>query len=372
MAIAIGTGAFADSLFTVDGIKVNSSGANAKQAKESATLSGEREAFSILLERIAADPKNSSLTGMDSGKISELVQVVEVNDEKVTASYYSATLSISFNKQLVEKLIKDSGINFTAKKNPPIILVPLLITGDQRLLFEEANPLRKSLAEVASANRAMNIIVPVNLRGVDKNKLNQNIEALPQDVKDSLLRLGQTYKASKLILIVAVQTGKDQLDIRLRDVQDDSGAIKELSFKNKDASEGEGVFNYAARGINSVLENQAVKGKNVSNDPLVQVILTAPFAGIEEWISIRRKLENMPDIKNINVKTLSAQYAILEISFIGSLDNFNSNMNEGGFYLENKGENLILRKQKANHSLNEHEDSRKYSYLNEAGNDHKG
>jgi|GEM_PF-5569537 len=372
VAILIYSGSFADSLFTVDGIKVSNSGASAKQAKESATLTGKREAFDILLQRVASDPTNASLTGIDSAKLNELVQGVEVNDEKVTASYYSATLSISFNKSMVEKLLQESNVSFVEKKGEAIVLVPLLISGGQNMLFEEANPLRKSLADFAVSSRVLNIIVPVNLRGVDKNKLNVNIEELPQDVKDSLLKLGQNYRASKLILIAASQSDKETLDIRLRDIQDPSGAIKEMSFKAKDAGSGEGLFAYAARGIGSVLESQWVKGKTGNNVALSQLTLTVPFSSIDEWLVIRKKLETISYIKSMNVKTLTVQYALVDIAFSEEFESFNSKMRESGLFLDSTGDNIILHVKTVNHSTNDKKDNTKFSHLNRIKNDQKG
>lgn len=334
--------AVAADLFTIDGIKTSSSGPTGKQAKDTAMLAGQREAFTKLLERIASSQSNSGLLNIDADKLAELVQGIEVNDEKITASYYSATLNISFNKSLVEKLLKDNAVNFTDKKSAPIVLVPLLITNGQKMLFEEENPLRKSLATVTSANHVLTIIVPANLRGVDKEKLNQAIEDLPTDIKDSLLKIGQNYKADKLILIAAEQVDGDNLNVRLQDIKDPASSIKEISFKAKDASAGEDLFTYASRGITSILEGQWVKGKASDNAARTKITLTIPIGSLDEWAAIRKRLDNLTFLKDISVKSLTVKSALVDVSFSETFENLSIKMSDNGLRLEKAGDVVIL------------------------------
>ncbi len=343
-SIFIGHASIASDLFTIDGIKTSSNGATANQAKDKAVLTGEREAFAKLLERIASENVNSNILAINDEKLAELVQGIEVNDEKVTASYYSAILNISFNKALVENLLKDNSINFTNKKSAPIVLVPLLITNGQNMLFEEENPLRKAFAEVTGTNHVLTIIVPVNLRGVDKNKLSQNIEEFDQDTKNALLKIGQNYKAEKIIMIAAAANPTDAsiLNIRLQDIKEPASPIKEITLKAKDTNPDESIFTYAARSITAMLESQWIKNKTADNISLTKITFTIPLSNIEDFLFIRKRLENLGFLKEITVKLITTKYALVEVSFKEAFEDIRIKMEENGLRVENTGDNIIV------------------------------
>lgn len=348
LLVLLCTSVVAADLFTVDGIKASSNGATAKQAKDTAMLTGQREAFAKLLERITSTPANSTLLNMEADKLAELVQGIEVNDEKITASYYSATLNISFNKSFIEKLLQENGISFTDKKSAPIVLIPLLIRNGENMLFEEENPLRKSLAATTSTNPVLTIIVPANLRGVDKSKLNQNIEDLIPEVKNSLLKIGQNYKADKLILIAALQIDGDNVNIRLQDIKDPESSIKEISFKARDANVGEDIFAYAARSITSLLESQWIKGKASDNVSRTKITLTIPIKSLDEWASMRKKLEGLSFLKEVTIKSLTVKSALVDVVFNETFENLIVKMDENGLGLERNKDAIIVHMKGAN------------------------
>ncbi len=327
-------------LFTIDGIKVNSTSTNAKQAKDNAMAAGQKEAFSKLLERITTSQPNN-LANIDAAKISELVQGIEVNNEKITSTFYSATLSISFNRALVDNLLKDSNVSFTDKKSLPIVILPLFLDGQSNLLFEAENPLRSSLSATASANHVLNISIP-SKGAVDKSSLTQNIENIDSSTKESILKMGQDYNADKLILIVAYKDA-DKLIIRMQDLKDPAGAIKEMSFKNSDLQVGEDIFGKAARNIISLFESQWIKDKADSNATSTKITLTVPFSSLEEWIAIRNRIENLSFLKSSAVTSLTAKYALIQISFSDDFESLTTKMNEQGLVLENTGTAIILR-----------------------------
>lgn len=329
-------------LFTIDNIKTTSNGATANQAKDTAVLAGQRDAFAQLLQRIAPDA-NETYRNIEAATLAELVQGIEVNDEKITASYYSATLNISFNKSMVEKLLQDKNISFTSKKSAPIVILPLLIKDGSNMLFEESNPLRQAIEDATKTNHVLSIIVPVNLRGVDKEKLNQNIEEFSQDTIDSLLKIGENYKADKVIMVAASQNAQQVgiLNIRLQDLKDQTGQIKEMSLKESDANQA-GIYQYAAKAITTILEDQWVKGRN-SAQSLIKTTLNIPINSLEEWSATRKKLESISFIKDINIKSLMVQMAVIEVSSTENLESLNARMLENGLVLENTDGNIILR-----------------------------
>lgn len=341
LTIFICNATFAADLFTVGNIKVSKTGSNAKQIKEEATLAGEREAFAKLLERITSSPTNNNLSNIDAEKLADLVQGIEVNDEKITASYYSATLSISFNRTLVDKLLNENNIAFTAKKSSPIVLVPLFIENGKNTLFEAENPLRPGLVANAKANHVLNITIPENLRGVDKDKLSKDIERITPEVKASLLKVGQNYNADKLVFIVAEKV-PGGLNVRLLDLKNPEDTIKEMSFKESDQQPGEDIFSCAARNITSFLEKQWLQGKAEGNVARTKFSINIPISNLGEWIALRKKLEGLTFLKDLTVKSLTTNNALVDIYSSETLEKLTEKMDAQGFILENSGETLIL------------------------------
>lgn len=332
--------AFAADIYTVDSIKVSKTGTSAKQAKEDATIAGQREAFTTLLGRIAPT-SSTSFADIDSEKLGNLVQGIEVNDEKITATYYSATLSISFNRTLVDKFLNDNNIAFSAKKSAPIVLLPLYMENGKSSLFETENPLRQSLVNRAKENHVLNIVVPENLRGVDKNKLNPNIEEISPEGKDSLLKVGKNYNAEKIFFIVATKE-PGALNIKLIDLKNSEDTVKEIPIKEIDKQPGEDIFACAARNINSVLEKQWVQGKIESDSMRTKYSINIPISSLAEWLSLKKKIEGLPFLKDIAVKSLTTNNVQIDLYSSEPIEKLIEKFDYQGMTLENIGDTLVL------------------------------
>lgn len=343
LAFMVCSGALAADLFTIDGIKVSSSGANAKQAKDAATLAGQREAFTKLLERIASN--QTTPPDISPENLAEMVQGIEVNDEKVTATYYSATLNISFNRSFVDNFLKNKNINFTSTKSAPIIIIPVLLGDEDKFTFEGSNPWRNGITSVTKANHVLSITVLPSLRGVDKTKITMDIGSLDQGTKDDLLKIGQSYNAEKLILAVASRDAgnAENLTVRMQDLKDPQGEIREITVIGADLQAEEDSFTRAAKNVTSILEEQWVKGKNEDNSTELSVMtLKAPISSLDAWESTHKKLKNLGFLKTVNVKSINVKYALVEVSFKDTPEGFASKMGQAGFVVEKKGDDIVL------------------------------
>lgn len=337
LAISVCLSAFAADLFTVDGVKVSSSGSSAKQAKDAAMMAGQREAFAKLLERIASTKTTVDSSAIDTETLTNMVQGIEVNDEKVTSSYYSATLSISFNQSFVDKYLKDRNISFTDKKSAPIVIAPVLMDASS---FEGKNQWRSAIETATSANHVLSVTVLPSLRGIDKSRIPQDITSLEPATRDALLKIGQSYNADKFILAVAVQD-TDHLTVRMQDIKNPKSVVKELSFLTNDLQSAEDAFGKAAKNVTSILEGQWVGSKNEDAAPLSKITLTVPVTGLSAWESTRKRLENIGQIKDINVKSLSVKSVIADISYRDTLENLSVKLQENGMSLEKVNDNTI-------------------------------
>lgn len=342
-------------LFTVDGIEVSSSGENAKQAKEIALLKGQKEAFQQLIARVASKRPPDNVINTDPTIIANMVQGVEIYDEKITANYYSATLNISFNPSFIEKILQDSGIEFNDTKSAPIVIIPVFMDNQGNIEIEDSNPWRNGLQDSARSSHILNVTVLRSLRSVDKSGITANIEDISPNTIDELLKIGRSYDANRVIIAMAAKdiSDEDKLNIRLRDLMEHNGTIREFFFKpekqiSEDGTEEqkpseEQVFSGAAKAVVSVLEGEWIQTRNDNNAPVSSLAITVPIYSLEQWFALKKRLDQLAFLKEVKVKAVTIDYAFIEISFRESFANLIARMRENGFYFENTGANIILR-----------------------------
>ena len=106
ISLLFASSANAQGIFKINNIKALGSGESAKEAKNNAIADAQGKAFGKLLKRITPDYTQHLWPELETEEISELVQGIDIDNEKLTSTHYEAVLNISFNEVFVEKLLQ--------------------------------------------------------------------------------------------------------------------------------------------------------------------------------------------------------------------------------------------------------------------------
>ncbi len=113
--------------FTVDGVAVDETGANATSAQQSALQTGQTLAAQRLIERLTLpeDRMEAGLPPISPGEAAEMVSGIEIADEQRSATRYIATLSVGFAPGQVRPFLDRAGIDFVEAQARPVLVAPV-------------------------------------------------------------------------------------------------------------------------------------------------------------------------------------------------------------------------------------------------------
>ena len=335
---------FASDLFTVSGIEVSGNGKTATEAKENAIASGEEVAFKKLLERITPSFTRSLWPELSAVEISELVRGLDVNDEKITSSHYEAKLDISFNNLFVEKALKDAGVTYISKTSDPIILLPLLASGEEENLWTKNGQWKGAWEKAVEAASFINIVLPssdsLNMASVATDALNI---PLGEEIKTGLDGLKRRYKAEKILLATA-RTVEDQASIvvELTYLNEENPEKTTMRFYNKDDEDVDAVMARAASEILFNMDKRWKKSQESSKLSEASINISIPISGLDEWSGVNNKLRSYDFIKKMDVKYITVSYVSMDLSFQDGFENLVKKLALEGLYIENRDNSLYL------------------------------
>lgn len=344
MLLCVGKSSAAD-IYTIVDIDVSGEGQTAKEAKDSALRDGQRTAFTRLLDRITPSSARSSRPELNDDQISELVRGLEVQKEKITSSRYSATLSISFNQALVEKVLGDSGVTYIDQQSVPILIIPVLRENDAVILWEENNSWRDAWNRAFSKSPLINWIIPrgddVDMAAINAEKISNGTYA--DDSDGTLKTLAERYKAEHILLADAKYTANG-LEVTLEYLGGTTPDKVLRNFTNNNGESETAILERAAFDITKNIERRWKKRSQSNQLTKTKINVNVPVSGLEEWNGILAGLKNLGFIDKIDVKQVSVRYAVVDLQFSDAYEDFINKLQGAGLYLENQDNNLILRR----------------------------
>ena len=112
--------AAADAAFSVVGVAVDVTAANAETARKAALADGQQRAFRQLLERLVPEADHGRLPKLSDSAVTELVRGYEVSGERVGPNRYIASLTFHFKPGEVGDLLRNRNIPYAAAASTPI------------------------------------------------------------------------------------------------------------------------------------------------------------------------------------------------------------------------------------------------------------
>jgi len=146
----------------VSGIKVDVGGPTAEAARYTGWRIAQREGFKLLWAKAHNAPAIQA-PGVDDATLDGLVSSISVEQEQIGPDRYIATLGVLFDRARAASLI---GVAGDMRRSPPMLLVPLTITGGTPTSLETRNAWQRAWAAFRTSTSAIDYVRPSGL-GVD-------------------------------------------------------------------------------------------------------------------------------------------------------------------------------------------------------------
>lgn len=335
--------------YTIENIRVDVSAANAVEARTQAFDAAQVKGYEALAKRLLPPEEAQNFVTPDLNTVSSYVMDYEVSDEKLSATRYSATYKIRYSKKAFKNYagVASSAIPPLTTKGDTLVL-PFLQSGQMTFLWQ-ANPFMKAWTRAQNANQAGNAIVPVgDIDDVTQIREQQGLNYDPA----RLNAMRDRYHANKVVVMV---TGYKTAPTKIGQGEMPGEMIVQLYEANPygpTLTRTISVVPYAGE-VEDQLYNRIVAqiipllGKASTVQQAVPVAIDTPvitgaennitaqlnFSSVREWIDIKKTIESVPAVRQVNVSSLSPRMATLNIKFNGTVENLNNAFKQKGVIL---------------------------------------
>jgi hypothetical protein len=328
LAPAAGAQIASGNTFTIGGIDVDVTGADAVQARQQAIREARQKAVKLLVERMVPAEDRARVPPVSDQRLDTMVRGVEFASERTAGNRYIGTIGVVFSAEPVKQWLGEAGIGIAETVARAALVVPLWKDKDGLQQLDERNPWRDAWVGLDTLGTA----VPVAM--VRGDQLDQDAMTVEQayvgDVT-ALARLNERYRAPTVI--VAIAEGAKTGPIRVGGVRYDmqTGARSELmALTVPDQSQ----LADAAKKIHAKLDEDWRGVATVRRDQQAGLDVIVPIKALSDWVQVRQRLGAIPAIKTVSVRTLEADRADLHLEYYGSAEQLQKVLAQAGLQLE--------------------------------------
>ena len=341
------------SLFTVANVKASADAANAVDAKKIATQLAETRAFRALLLRLSDYKSQARLPNLPPEQIERLVSNMDVRDEGVSERSYMATFGVTFSERSVVNLLRQYGVTPIVDRAPEILIVPVFVE-DGAASTSDRNPWRSALAGLDLVHGQ----VPAKVAPTRGDLTAAIAKAYYANPAAAMETLKTQYNTPQILLALAETNGEEGVSVKLAG----NDALGLFSLERKVKAEGdESAIKSAARLALDTLQDRwkltrggapavasATTGGYESSEALpsgtlAPVSVTAEFAGLKEWQTLRARLQSIPGVQNWDLKSVNPRAAEIGFDFPGGAEKLAAMAESRGLTVENGPEGLVVR-----------------------------
>lgn len=310
-------------VYTATGIDVDIQG-DIATLRDQAMLEGQRKALQKVLSDIAPPERAAALTLPSDDVISTWVQDFEIEQEKTSATRYIGRFTFRFMADPVQQYLAGNSVQFAQVQTKRLLVLPIYTdeAGNSNLW----GPTNLWLATWSL--KAPNVsLVPMQLPtgDVSDTEALSATQALAGDLP-RLTALAQRYGAGD-VLVTEVRAappgadGKQNFAITATRYSRESPQSFTDSYSGDPATIDDSLAQCADRTI-AWVQSQWKQANLVDASKQSTMTIEVPITTLRQWVDIKKQLGGVPSLKSVRMVSLTRSLAILDISFLGDVPQF--------------------------------------------------
>ena len=312
----------ANQVFKIENIEVDETSHTAIAAREEALKIGQKKAWELLVRRVTLTDENSQIVELSFDEIKSLVQSYEVVRERVSPVRYLATLTVTFNPNLVREILLKNGVTFSETPSLPILLIPVFETNGVSRLWKTPNPWMNVWRENLYDDSLIPLIIP-------EGDL-QDIKYLSaaQAISEKLVHFNPIMKKYGVHKVVVAKISRkfDFVDnlpfLELTSRAPVQGDFEETIIdiiKIPPDTDLDALMNVGKQKTIRSLNEAWKKQNQVVSGVKQRISVEIPIVGLKHWLSIRSKLREIGTLKTSELVSLTKKRALVDFWIMGTL-----------------------------------------------------
>jgi hypothetical protein len=323
--------------YTVRAVATEAEAADPAAARDQAIAAGQVKALQEVMRRITDPADHGRLPPVDASTARGMVETYSLAAERTTDTAYRANMTVEFNGDAVRGLLRTHGIAFAASASAPVLVVPVYQSDPlaTALLWEDTNPWLTAWRHQDSGNMLMPLEVPTgDLRDVTSITAE---EALVPD-STALDRLISRYGHSRVLVAHAVRTAPNMQTVSLNYGSPRAMARTGKQTIQRGPDEDDAAFLIrAATELARRMESDWRQATMVRGGAARQATALVTLGGFDDWVTIRRVLEQSPLVSDMRVQAMSREMAQLTLTVLGDIGQVGAALASEGLTLTERG-----------------------------------
>lgn len=342
-AFATAAEAKTSTVYSVAKVSVTVDAADAVTAKEKALAEAQQIALHRLLKRMTSWRSHAKLPVLTDEMVERMVEGMSVRRESNSNTRYIAMLDFNFEPNAVRDILNRFNIAYTDQQAPEVLLLPVMIEGGA-VRPGTNNAWYTALSGVDGEHA----LAPVKLASPRDDITASMIGDLGSNARSVFESLKYQYRSENLVLAVA-EVDPKATELRLRLLGQDAvgGFTLTRTFHIVDRDVDDAAT-MAAQVAVKVIEGRwkttrlASQGALAGSADLETIELNAQFSGLKAWQEMRARLQKVPGLQGLDVKTLTARGASITVDFPGGAPRLAQAAQSQGLALEQRGQEWLL------------------------------
>jgi hypothetical protein len=340
-------------VFTVSGIEVDVTAADAVAARREALEAGQRTGLERLLRRLTPTETYDRLPSVRDLPIERYVQNFAIRNEEVSGTQYIAELTVAYDPEPVRSLLRERGVPLAQTVSAPLVVLPLYEGPQGATLWPDDNPWWQAWGENLDPERLLRLVLPLgDLEDMTKVDVAQ---ARAGDA-DALRSLASRYGSDDiLVMIASVQQEGSAAEVPIVRLEARRmGGVERMNepwtVRGEPGESLQDVLDDAVRRIQDSLDAQWKSEHFLRFDQARHMVVDIPIGGLSDWVGINRDLKSLPEVSDVDIAAFSQRNVRAEIRYIGDELRLEEAVLRVGLTLSREGEAWLLQPTGANPS----------------------
>ncbi|WP_158595892.1 DUF2066 domain-containing protein [Oleomonas cavernae] len=314
--------------YLVEGVAGQAMAADPLAARDAATSKAQRDALEMLLKRLAAPGTEGRLPTVTDQLVFKTMQGFEVQQEKTTATSYSAVFTVEFRREAIDRLLANAGVDYVEAAGKPVVVVPLLIGSDGiARLWEDDNGWRQAWDRRPAGNDPLRMVIPL---GDLPDLQTLTAQAAQQGDGGALAVLAARYEADGSIVATVQQSGAG-----ITVTAADPGQPPFFTSTYPVGADPAAAYDKAVTAVANAIQNRYRTLNAVPAGPVVSLEAKALFTDLRGWRDLKAAIEGTAAVKKVSVRRLVVGEATIAIEYQGDPGSLREALAQRGIALEN-------------------------------------
>jgi len=305
-----------DNTYIIDNVKIDIVSKDPNLTREFATERAMKKAFRRLLTWILTKNNYNQLLPnekiINELEIKKFVSGYQIKHEVFNNNNYNAEFSVMFDKRFVKQWLVKNKVNYLEKKTPTILVIPISELNKKKVLWDDPNLWRLLWQNQSEGKNFIPMIFP---HGDAEDLISLSYEDVNLLKIDKLTNFASRYGLSYILIPSSkiILNNKDHY-LGVFGATIISEVKKENFFDEKvlKSFPGEILDDFLLRAINIISDEFDDYWLESNKQRAKRIYIDVFYSSLNEWRLIIDTLQNLSEINEVKILSLSLKKANLE------------------------------------------------------------